>query len=78
MQHAHVKRKEKHMNRFIMEEFYNDPALGRRLYEETRRERARAVGAGLAWLFGALRSLAAHVVARLKPRRPVHWIERLG
>ena len=55
------------MNRFIMEEFYNDPALVRRLYGEAHRERMRAVREGLAWL-----------VAHLKPRRQVHWIERLG
>jgi hypothetical protein len=78
MQHAHVKRKEKQMNRFIMEEFYNDPALGRRLYEATRRDRARAIGAGLAWLFGSVVRLSKQVVAHLKPRHPVHWIERLG
>ena len=60
------------MNRFIMEEFYNDPALGRRLYEATRRERTRAVRAGLARLFG-------HLKTRLTPRhRPPRWIERLG
>ena len=66
------------MNRFIMEEYYNDPALGRRLYEAASRDRALAIAAGFAWLFGALRSLATYVVAHLKPRRPVHWIERLG
>jgi hypothetical protein len=78
MQHVHVKRKEKHMNRFIMEEFYNDPALGRRLYEAARRDRALAIGAGLAWLFGHLVRLSRQAIAHLKPRRPVHWIERLG
>ena len=78
MQHVHVKRKEKHMNRFIMEEFYNDPALGRRLYEATRRDRARAIGAGLAWLVDSVVRLFKQVVAHLKPRRTAHWIERLG
>ena len=66
------------MNRFIMEEYYRDPALGRRLYEAAHRERARAIGAGLAWLFGNLVRLTRQVAAHLKPRRPVHWIERLG
>jgi len=66
------------MNRYMLEEFHNDPALYRRLAE---REQARAISAalaaardGLARLFGKLRSrLAAH--SRLRPAR---WVERLG
>ncbi|MEO8144141.1 MAG: hypothetical protein ABI654_07995 [Betaproteobacteria bacterium] len=66
------------MNRFIMEEFYNDPALGRRLYEAAHRDRAQAIAAGLAWLFGNLVRLSSQVAAHLMPRRPARWIERLG
>jgi hypothetical protein len=71
MQHAHVKRKEKPMNRYIMEEFYNDPAaLRRRLSGEAHRERNRAIRAAFAWLRD-----------RLTPRirlRPSRWLARLG
>jgi hypothetical protein len=67
MQHAHVKRKENHMNPITLQEFYNDPALRRRLYRAAARERNRAVREGVAWL-----------VAHLTPRRPARWIERLG
>ncbi len=58
------------MNRYILEEFHNDPALRRRLFAEARRDRARAVQAGLVWL-----------IRHLTPRfhvRPGRWIERLG
>ena len=72
------KRKENRMNRFIMEEFYDSPALGRRLYEATRLERARAIGAGLAWLFRSLVRLSGQAMAHLKPRSPARWIARLG
>ena len=78
MHHAHVNCKENHMNRYIMEEYFNDPAVGRRLYEATRRDRARAIAARSVWLLGALRSLATRAVALLKPSRPARWIERLG
>ena len=62
------------MNRFIKEEFYNDPALRRRLFGEAHRERNRAVGEGIAWLLGQIK-------ARLTPRsghRPPRWLARLG
>lgn len=58
------------MNRYVMEEFYSDPALRRRLFEEAHRERSRAIRAGWAWLR-----------KQLLPRfdfRPGHWMERLG
>ena len=74
MHHAHVKHKENQMNRYMLKEFHNDPALRRRLFESAHRERARAVSAGLAWLIG-------QVKARLTPRirlRPSRWIARLG
>ena len=74
MQHVHVKRKENHMNRYMLEEFHNDPALRLRLFSDARRERMRAVREGLAVLLGGLTWLVAH----LKPRRPARWIERLG
>jgi hypothetical protein len=70
MHHAHVKRKEKPMNRYVMEEFYNDPALRRRLFERARKERNRAIRDGLSWL---RRGIAARLLAR-----PAHWIEQLG
>ena len=58
------------MNRFIIDEFYRDPALRDRLFAEARRERSRAIRAGLGWLR-----------RRLTPRfdfHPRHWMERLG
>ena len=61
------------MNRYVMEEFYNDPALRRRLFGEAHRERARAVHSGLAWLFKQLKQLAPRLHAR-----PSRWIARLG
>ena len=59
------------MNRYMMEEFHNDPALRRRLFGEARRERNRAVREGFAWL-------AAKTAALLRPRHPARWIARLG
>jgi hypothetical protein len=67
MQHAHVKRKERHMKPVTLKEFYSDPALHSRLERAASRERARAMREGLTWL-----------MAHLKPRHPLHWIERLG
>ena len=57
------------MNRYVMEEFYNDPALRRRLFAAAHKERTRAVLAGLVWLR-----------RRLLPRFDFHpgWMERLG
>jgi hypothetical protein len=70
MHHVHVKRKEKQMNRYVMEEFYQDPQLRRRLFSEARRERNRAVRAGLAWL-------VRHLKPNLHFSAP-RWTERLG
>jgi len=68
MHPSHVKRKENLMNCITLEAFYNDPALRSRLFEAARRERSRAVRAGLVWLR-----------ERLRPRlRPTDWIARLG
>jgi len=58
------------MNRYVMEEFYQDPALRRRLFEDARRERGRALRAGLAWL-------RRHLTPRFSFGR-AHWLERLG
>ena len=74
MHYAHVKHKEYPMNRYIMEEFHNDPVLRRRLFSEAHRERARAVSAGLAWLFGYLK---ARLTRHSNPR-PAQWLARLG
>jgi hypothetical protein len=70
MHYAHVNCKEKTMNRYSMEEYYRLPDLGRRLDVEAHRERARAIYAGLAWLY-------TQGKARLTAR-PGGWIERLG
>ena len=59
------------MNRHMLEEFHNDPALRRRLFGEAHRERNRAVRAGFAWLY-------ARAAALVQPRHPARWIERLG
>ena len=58
------------MNRYLMEEFYADPALRRRLFEAAHRERTRAIRAGWAWLRRQLQSRF--------DLRPGHWMERLG
>ena len=72
MQHTHVKRKENHMNRYILEEFHNDPALRRRLFSNARRERNRSLRAGL-------KSLRHWLVAHLSPKFDLsHWLARLG
>jgi hypothetical protein len=78
MQHAHVKRKENHMNRYIQEEFHSNPALLRRLMGEAHLERSRAIGAGLIWLLGRPKALFAWILAPRARIRPARWIERLG
>jgi hypothetical protein len=80
MQHTHVKRKEKPMNRYMMEEFHNDPAaLRRRLSSAAHRERSRAVGAAFLWLIGRPAALLARLKARITARRgPARWLARLG
>ncbi len=71
MHYVHVNCKENPMNRYMLEEFHNDPALRRRLFGAAHRERSRAVRAGLAWL-------SAHLKALFHPRLPARWIARLG
>ena len=78
MHYAHVKRKENHMNRYIMEEYFNDPAIGRRLYEQAHRDRALVIAQAFAWLLSTIRSLATQAAAHLRPGRPARWIARLG
>lgn len=66
------------MNRYMMEEFHNDPALYRRLAE---REQARAIRAAFAALPGALVRLFGYLKTRLAVRsrpRPARWAARLG
>jgi hypothetical protein len=78
MQHVHVKRKEKTMNHYMIEEFHKDPILlRRRLTTEAHRQRAQAIGEAIAWLFGGAGRALGHLKARLTAR-PVRWIERLG
>ncbi len=62
------------MNRYILEEFHNDPAVRRRLFEKAHRERNRAIRAGLAWLFAQVKVRLAPRI----PRRPARWLARLG
>ena len=62
------------MNRYVLEEFHNDPALVRRLMGEAHLERSRAIGAGFVWLLGYAKALLTSRV-RIRPAR---WIERLG
>ena len=62
------------MNRYVMEEFYNDPGLRRRLFEKAHRERASAVRAGFAWL---KKQAKAHLVPHFNFGRS-NWLERLG
>jgi len=74
MQHAHVKRKEKTMNRNILEELYSDPAFYGRVVANAHRERSRAIAAGFAWLAG-------YIKAQFTPHagmRPARWAARLG
>jgi hypothetical protein len=74
MHHTHVNRKEKTMNRNILDEFYSDPAFYTRVVANAHRERSRAIAAGFAWL-------ASYAKARLTPhigRHPARWIARLG
>jgi len=66
------------MNRYMLEEFHNDPALYRRLAE---REQARAVHAAFAAALDGLGRLFGNLKSRLAARtrlRPARWIERLG
>ena len=58
------------MNRYVMEEFYSDPVLRRRLFGEARLERGRAIRAGFAWL-------RKQLLPRFSFGR-THWMERLG
>jgi len=58
------------MNRFIIDEFYRDPALRRRLFASAHRERSRVLQTGFAWL-------RRHLVPHFSFGR-AHWLERLG
>ena len=65
------------MNRYVMEEFHNDPALLQRLIGQAHRERSHAIGLALTWLFKQL----TRQLKQLAPRphaRPSRWIARLG
>jgi hypothetical protein len=78
MHHTHVNRKEKTMNRYILEEFHSNPALlRRRLTTEAHRQRSLAVGNAIASVFSGIGRLFAYARARLAAR-PGGWIERLG
>jgi hypothetical protein len=74
MHHAHVKRKENLMNRYVLEEFYRMPGLHDRLMRDARRERARALHDATVWLWSRAKA-AFTAIARPRPAR---WIERLG
>ena len=63
------------MNRYMHEEYYDNPELFRRL---AHRERAEALGNAIAWLYGAIARTFTRAVARLKPRGHGGWFERLG
>ena len=80
MHYAHANCKEKTMNRYMMEEFHNDPAaLRRRLSGAAHRERSRAVGDAFLWLIGRPAWLLARLKARVTARRgPARWLARLG
>ena len=74
MHYVHVKRKEHTVNRITLQEFQDNPDLRRRLHQQARQERIRAVRAGVAWL-------GKHIQVLLTPARNVHparWIARLG
>ena len=62
------------MNRYMHEEYYNNPELFRRL---AHRERAKAIGELIATLFSSVGRLFNYVKSRLTPR-PSRWVERLG
>ena len=65
------------MNRYIMEEFYRDPALLHRLQAQAMRERNRAIGAAFRKGLAALVRLGRRLLPRFDVR-PAHWMERLG
>jgi len=68
MHPSHVKSKEQPMNPRTMKDFYDNPALQRRLFDKARCQRAAAIRAGFAWLR-----------ERLTPEQnPSQWIGRLG
>jgi len=67
------------MNRYVIEEFYRDPKLRRRLFEAAHRERALAIKAGLKAVADKLAALYTRVVAGLASRGAGgRWIEPLG
>ena len=63
------------MNRYVMEEYYADPALRSRLFRDARLERTRAIYQAFAWLGRLPGQLAKRLTPRLRPSR---WIARLG
>jgi hypothetical protein len=54
------------MNRYIVDEFYRDPALRRQLFARARRERDRSVQAGLAWLKARMRAALHFCIGPLR------------
>ena len=58
------------MEPITLEDFQNDPALRRRLFETAHRERARAFHAGITWLW--------NLVTPRVHARPARWLARLG
>ena len=66
------------MNRYLIDEYHRDPILlRRRLTAEAHRQRSRAVGEAIIWLFGGVGRVFGYVKARLTAH-PRHWIARLG
>ena len=66
------------MNRYMLEEFHNNPALlRRRLSAAAHRERALAIGEAFGSLFGGIVRLFGQLKARVT-QRPARWIARLG
>ncbi len=60
------------MDPISLEQYYANPDLEQRLQAAARRERARAISAGLAWLRDRI------VALRLPHSRPARWLARVG
>ena len=65
------------MNRFIIDEFYRDPALRSRLFAEAHRESSRTIRAGLRQGLAALVGLGKRLIPRFE-FGPRQWMQRLG
>jgi hypothetical protein len=81
MHHTHVKYKESAMNRYSMEEFHRIPDLYIEIEQSARRERARVMRAGYAWLARAFATWLGKTKAHFGRRgsvRPSRWLARLG